>query len=104
MLTEEIFLNQSLEDSGIDVVETDLGEFIVQLNNDKPSHIIAPILHMTREDVGKVFKEKLNVPFSDDPATLNAIARAHMREIFLKADMGISGVNFGVSEKTLKQA
>ena len=98
MLTEEISLNQSLETSGIDVVETDLGEFIVQLSGDKPSHIIAPILHMTREDVGNVFNEKLNVPFSDDPATLNAIARAHMREIFLKADMGISGVNFGVSE------
>ena len=98
MLTEEISLNESLQNCGIDVVETDLGEFVVQLSGDKPSHIIAPILHMTREQVGNVFKEKLNVPFSDDPATLNAIARAHMREIFLKADMGISGVNFGVAE------
>ena len=98
MLTEEISLNESLQNCGIDVVETDLGEFVVQLSGDKPSHIIAPILHMTREQVGNVFKEKLNVPFSDDPATLNAVARAHMREIFLKADMGISGVNFGVAE------
>jgi L-lactate dehydrogenase complex protein LldF len=98
MLTEEISLNESLQNCGIDVVETDLGEFVVQLSGDKPSHIIAPILHMTREQVGNVFKEKLNVPFSDDPATLNAVARAHMREIFLKADMGISGVNFGVAD------
>ncbi len=98
MLTEEISLNESLQASGINVVETDLGEFIVQLSGDKPSHIIAPILHMTRQQVGNVFKEKLNVPFSDDPATLNAVVRAHMREIFLKADMGISGVNFGVAE------
>ncbi|HAJ06527.1 MAG TPA: iron-sulfur cluster-binding protein [Chloroflexi bacterium] len=98
MLTEEIDLNDSLGHANIEVVETDLGEFIVQLSNDRPSHIIAPVLHMTREDVGTIFNENLNVPFTTDPSELNTIAREHMRHIFLNADMGISGVNFGVAE------
>lgn len=97
MVTEEIELNHALEAAGVDVVETDLGEFIVQLSGDTPSHIIAPVLHWTRFGVGELFAEKIDVPYTDDPTELNAIARAHLRRIFLEADMGISGVNFGVA-------
>lgn len=98
MLTEEIHLNDALESAGIEVVETDLGELIVQLSGDRPSHIIAPVLHKTRFEVGRLFEERLGVPYTDDPIELNAIARRHLRHIFLTADMGISGVNVAVAE------
>ena len=98
MVTEEIELNHALEAAGVQVVESDLGEFIIQLAGEKPSHIIAPVLHKTRAQVGEIFQEKLNTPYTDDPFALNDIARAHLRDIFLSADMGISGVNFGVAE------
>jgi len=98
MLSEEINLNASLMSAGIDVVETDLGEYIVQLAEDRPSHIIVPIIHMTREDVGKVMHERLDVPFSDDPEELAKIARRKLRQDFLEADMGVTGANFGVVE------
>ena len=98
MVTEEIELNHALAGSGIEVVETDLGEFIVQLAEDRPSHIIAPIMHKTRRDVGELFNRRLGIDYTDDPQTLNAAARSHLRRIFLQADMGISGVNFGVAE------
>ncbi len=98
MVTEEIDLNRALEAHGIEIVETDLGEFIVQLAADRPSHIIAPVLHKTRFEIGRLFAEKLGAPYTDDPIELNAIARRHLREIFLSADMGISGVNFAVAE------
>ncbi len=97
MVTEEIELNDALDAAGVDVVETDLGEFIVQLSGDTPSHIIAPVLHWTRFGVGELFAEKIDAPYTDDPIELNSIARAHLRKIFLEADMGISGVNFGVA-------
>src|SRR5262249_14346158 len=83
---------------GITVVETDLGEYIVQLAKDRPSHIIAPIVHMTREQVGRVMEERLAVAYSDDPKTLAAYARERLREEFLRADMGLTGANFGVVE------
>ncbi|MEA1902674.1 MAG: LutB/LldF family L-lactate oxidation iron-sulfur protein [Actinomycetota bacterium] len=98
MVTEEIELNHHLEGEGIEVVESDLGEFIAQLAEDTPSHIIAPVLHMTRQDVGEIFQEKLGVEYTDDPTELNQIAREHLREIFLKADAGISGVNFAIAD------
>ena len=98
MVSEEIELNAHLEASGVEVVETDLGEFIVQLAGDTPSHIIAPVLHMTKESVGALFAEKLGVEETADPVLLNQIARDHLREIFLKADAGISGVNLAVAE------
>lgn len=97
MVTEEIGLNDGFEDAGIDVVETDLGEFILQLADERPSHIIAPVLHKTRFDIGKLFEARLGVPYTDDPQELNQIAREHLRNIFLTADMGVSGVNFGVA-------
>jgi len=98
MVTEEIRLNHALQRAGIEVVESDLGEFIIQLAEERPSHIVAPVMHKTRREVGEVFHRKLGVPFTDDPIALNDIARAHLRQIFLTADVGISGVNFGVAE------
>jgi len=98
MVSEEIELNSHLEGLGMEVVETDLGEFIVQLAGDTPSHIIAPVLHLTRQDVAALFSEKLGVEYTDDPTELNEIARAHLREIFLRADAGISGVNMAIAE------
>jgi L-lactate dehydrogenase complex protein LldF len=98
MVTEEIHLNDALIEAGLDVVETDFGEYIVQLAQDRPSHIVAPIIHMTREDVGKLFEDRLSIPFTDDPERLARHARVKLRKKFLLADMGITGANFGVSE------
>ena len=98
MVSEEIELNHHLEGEGVEVIETDLGEFIAQLAGDTPSHIIAPVLHMTRQDVGRLFANKLGVDYTEDPAELNQIARRHLRDIFLRADAGISGVNLGVAD------
>ncbi len=98
MVSEETHLNDALERQGVEVVETDLGEYMVQLRHDRPSHIIAPIVHLTRQDVGRVMSERLSVPYTDDTRELAAIARAHLRAEFLRADMGISGANFGVVE------
>lgn len=100
MVSEEIELNPVLEGDGLEVVETDLGEYIVQLDNDKPSHIVAPILHKTKEDCARVFKEKLGA--SDEEVAgvpqMTQLARRVLRQVFLKADMGITGVNFGVAD------
>lgn len=98
MVTEEIEVNQYLEGRGIEVVETDLGEFIVQLSDDTPSHIIAPVLHKTRQEIGSLFADKLGVMETDVPADLNQIARSHLRQIFLRADAGITGVNVAIAE------
>jgi L-lactate dehydrogenase complex protein LldF len=98
MVTEETHLNASLERAGLAVVETDLGEYIVQLGNDRPSHIIAPIIHLTRQDVGRLMQRTLNVPYTDDAKALAATARVRLRQEFLSADMGLSGANFGVAE------
>jgi len=98
MLSEEIHLNTALIKAGLQVVETDPGEYIVQLAEDQPSHIIAPIIHMTRKDVGKLMHDRLSVPFSDEPEVLTRIARQKLRQEFLDADMGITGANFGVVE------
>jgi len=98
MATEETHLNHALQQQGMEVVETDLGEYIVQLAEDRPSHIILPIIHLTREDVGEVMHRRIGVPRTGDPQTLAAYARAKLREEFLRADMGITGANFGVVE------
>jgi L-lactate dehydrogenase complex protein LldF len=97
MVTEEIELNAALAADGRTVVETDLGEFIVQLAGDRPSHIVAPVLHWTREDVGRLFADELDVEYTEEPTELNQIARTHLRQLFLNADMGISGVNFATA-------
>jgi L-lactate dehydrogenase complex protein LldF len=98
MLSEEIGLNQALEGGGVGVVETDLGEYVAQLADDRPSHIITPIIHLDRHDVGKIFAEKLSTTGSDDIAYLNRVARDELRRRFLNADVGITGCNFGVAE------
>ena len=105
MVTEEIKLNHALEaedpstGSGrrMRVVETDLGEYIVQLRGEKPAHIISPAVHLRRDDVGRLFHEKLGIPYTEDIPTLTSTARDVLREVFLTADVGISGVNFGVA-------
>jgi len=97
MVTEEIGLNAALEADGTEIVETDLGEFIVQLAHERPSHIVAPVMHKTRQDVGELFARELEVPYTEDPEELNQIAREYLRQRFLRADIGISGANFGVA-------
>jgi L-lactate dehydrogenase complex protein LldF len=100
MVTEELHLNHVLERAGAQVVETDLGEYIIQLANETPSHIIAPVIHKTRQDVARLFREKLNATDEDlaDVPHMTALARRVLRHDFLQADMGITGVNFGVAE------
>jgi len=98
MVTEEINLNHALEAEGMRVVETDLGEFIVQLRGEKPSHIITPALHLRRQDVGDIFHEKLGVEYTEDIPTMTDTARKVLREVFLTADVGISGANFAIAE------
>jgi L-lactate dehydrogenase complex protein LldF len=99
MVSEEIELNHALEAEGIKVVETDLGEYIVQLRKEKPSHIITPAVHLRRNDVGQLFHEKLGIPYTEDIPTLTNTARKVLRNVFLTADVGISGVNFGIAEE-----
>ena len=98
MVTEEVGLNQALEAQGIDVAETDLGEYIIQLAGEKPSHIIAPAIHKTREQVGQLFAEKLGIDYTPDPGVLTQAARAALREKFLAADMGITGCNLACAQ------
>jgi len=98
MVSEEINLNHALEKAGLRAVETDLGEYIVQLRGERPSHIITPAVHLRRHEVGALFHEKLGVPYTEDIPVLTNTARQVLREIFLKADIGMSGVNFGVVE------
>jgi len=98
MVTEEIGLNEALENTGIDVVETDLGEYIIQLANEPPSHIIAPVIHKRVEDISELFQRELGMPPTDDPAVMCAAARQRLRRDFLGADMGISGCNFAIAE------
>src|SRR5258706_11846520 len=106
MVSEELNLNHELEKENpspgsgrrIRVVETDLGEYIVQLRNEKPSHIITPALHLRRQDVGKLFHEKLGIPYTEDIPTLTNTARKILREVFLTAEVRISGSNFIVAD------
>ncbi len=98
MVSEEINLNHALEAAGCRVVETDLGEYIVQLRGERPAHIITPAVHLRRQEVGQLFAEKLGIPYTEDIPTLTNTARKVLREVFLTADIGLSGVNFGVAE------
>jgi len=98
MTTEEIHLNDVIEKDGIEIVETDLGEYIIQLAGESPFHIIAPALHKTREDVADIFESHLHVARETDPEKLTAIARVALREKFLAAGIGITGANFLVAD------
>ncbi len=98
MATEEIGLNHFLEEEKIEVIETDLGEYIIQLAGTGPSHIIVPAIHLKKEEIATLFSEKLDINAPNDPIELARIAREILREKFLEADMGISGGNFLVAE------
>jgi L-lactate dehydrogenase complex protein LldF len=98
MITEEIGLNHALEDVGVRVVETDLGEYIIQLAGIDPSHIIAPAVHLSKEEIAQLLTEKLGIEVPPDPKAITEIARERLRSEFLTADMGISGANFLVAE------
>ncbi len=98
MTGEEIHLAQALEKNGYEVVESDLGEFIVQLREEPPYHIVFPSMHLTRDEISDVFEKKLGSAPADTPEELTMIARDVMRRKYCEADMGISGANFGVAE------
>ncbi len=98
MATEEIHLNHALEEAGLKVVETDLGEYIIQLDNEPPSHIVAPVIHKRLEDISEIFQRELDMPPTYDPEVMCAVARHELRKEFLSAEMGISGCNFAIAE------
>ena len=98
MASEEIHLNDALEANGIDVVETDLGEFIIQLANETPSHIIVPAIHHNRFDVAELFSAEAGYPIAPVVEDEAAYARQRLRDAFLAADVGITGVNFAIAE------
>ena len=98
MATEEIQLNEHLAANGITAVETDLGEWIIQLAGERPSHLIAPAIHKTREEIALLFSKVVGRPVSDDTASLVAVARDELRASFLKADIGITGGNILIAD------
>jgi L-lactate dehydrogenase complex protein LldF len=98
MATEEIHLNAALADAGFEVVETDLGEYVVQIDGDTPSHIVTPIIHKNRQEIARSFVREGLGPYTEDPAELTGQARTRLRTVFQQASVGISGVNFAVAE------
>lgn len=98
MVTEEIGLNQQLEEIGAEVVESDLGEWILQLDEDPPSHIVTPALHKNKEQIRETFAAKRGYDRSNSPEELAAFARKQLRKDFLAADVGITGCNFAIAE------
>lgn len=98
MVSEELGVNEHLAAAGIDAVETDLGEYIVQLAGQRPSHLIAPAMHLSRQDVGAIFARTLGIAYTDDPERLLTEARVRLRKRYLEAEAGVTGVNFAVAE------
>lgn len=98
LITEEIDLNRGLEAIGIPVSETHLGQFILQLAQEPPSHLITPAIHKTLEEISQVFQSELDMPPTYDPAMMSASARGKLRADFMAADMGISGCDFAIAE------
>jgi L-lactate dehydrogenase complex protein LldF len=98
MTSEEVDLNERLEHHGLESVETDLGEYILQLAHERPFHIVAPALHKTRYDVASIFEKELHVAYETEPEKLSQIARGVLRQKFLDAGIGISGANFLVAD------
>lgn len=98
MTTEEIHLNDALEAEGYGVVESDLGEFIQQLRKEPPFHFVFPCMHLRRDVISDLFGRHLGTPPTDSPEELTMIARRHLRDLYLRADVGISGANFLVAE------
>ncbi|MBE2270438.1 MAG: iron-sulfur cluster-binding protein [Anaerolinea sp.] len=98
MATEEINMLPFLAEHGIEMLETDLGEYIVQLSDSYPSHIIMPVMHMTKEQVRSLFMEKLDMPYTDHASEMTAFIRRHLRNKYIEADFGMSGGNFMIAE------
>ncbi|MBS1655409.1 MAG: lactate utilization protein, partial [Bacteroidetes bacterium] len=98
MVTEEIHMNEFLEDHGIESVETDLGEYIQQLDGEPPYHIVTPAMHKSKEDVAKVFADKLGTDPKATPEELTLIARQKLREKYTSAEVGVTGANFIISD------
>jgi L-lactate dehydrogenase complex protein LldF len=98
MVTEESGLNHVLEAHGIEINESDLGEYIIQLAHEPPSHIVFPMLHKTKEATAELLHEKLGMPMTDKPEEMTRFVRGVMRRKYLEAEMGISGVNFAIAE------
>ena len=98
MISEELDLNRVLTAEGIQSLETDLGEYIVQLAGQRPSHLVAPALHLSAGDVGRLFAEKLGETYTEEHQALTQVARRQLRKEYLAADMGISGCNFAIAD------
>ena len=98
MVTEEIGLVAALEAAGIQMIETDLGEYIVQISGGHPSHIIMPVMHMTREQIRDLFMDKLDMPYAETAEEMTAFIRGRLRQEYLDADFGMSGGNFLIAE------
>ncbi|MGC9259210.1 MAG: LutB/LldF family L-lactate oxidation iron-sulfur protein [Phycisphaerae bacterium] len=98
MVSEETELNDALAAAGIETLETDLGEFILQVDHDHPTHIVMPVIHKNAADIGRVFARYFQTAFTDDPQKLAEMARVYLRNRFNQADMGISGVNFAIAD------
>jgi L-lactate dehydrogenase complex protein LldF len=98
MVTEEIDFNHALEQNGIESIETDLGEYIVQLRNESPYHIVTPAMHLSKEDVAKTFHEKKNTPLNWSPEEITHFVRKELRNRYSKAEVGVSGGNFLIAD------
>lgn len=98
MVTEEIHLNDALEKNGIESVETDLGEYIQQLDEEPPYHIVTPAMHKSKEDVAKLFNKKLGTPINLTPEEMTQVARSILREKYVQAEVGVTGANFIISD------
>ena len=98
MTAEEIHLNDAMEKAGYEVVESDLGEFIVQLRHEPPYHIVFPAMHLTRDDINELFQKELGSASTREPEELTMIARRALRRKYITADVGITGANFAIAE------
>ncbi len=98
MTTEEIHLNPALQQAGVEVVETDFGEFIIQLAGERPSHLVAPAVHHTRESIARILSRHTGAALPDEPKPLAQVGRRLLRDKFYGADLGITGANFAIAE------
>src|ERR1041385_56999 len=98
MTSEEIHLNEALEHAGLEVIESDLGEFIVQLRKERPYHIVFPAMHLTRDDISTLFTRELGTTPTQNPEELTMIARQVLRQKYITPDVGLTGANFAIAE------
>jgi len=98
MTTEELDFNEFVEKHGVEVIETDLGEYIVQVAGEKPYHIVTPAMHKSKEDVAQLFNEEINTPLNSTPEEMTSFVRYKLREKFVSADIGITGGNFLIAD------